>query len=248
MFRKLILVGCLCCCTLAIAQLGPSRAQIPTTFENLQVLPSEISSNELMDTMRGFAVGLGVTCTQCHVGEDGQPMSTFDFASDEKQSKAAARIMLRMTSDINGQHLPELPSFADTAPQATCGTCHRGQLRPKTIHQELDVAHTAGGVDQAIEKYKALRGEWYGAGAYDFRERPLILFASQFMQQGDMASTVKVLLLGAELFPDAVDSRLMLAMSFMRMGNTSEARKYAEQALAIDPDHARVQALLKQLE
>ncbi len=45
------------------------NAQIPDKFENLQVLPKEISKPELMENMKSFALGLGVRCHFCHVGE-----------------------------------------------------------------------------------------------------------------------------------------------------------------------------------
>ena len=36
-------------------------------FKNLQVLPSNISHDELIATMRGYAAALGTRCDHCHV-------------------------------------------------------------------------------------------------------------------------------------------------------------------------------------
>jgi hypothetical protein len=48
--------------------------------QNLKVLPEDISSEELSNTMKGFAMGLGVRCETCHVGEAGKPLDTFAFS------------------------------------------------------------------------------------------------------------------------------------------------------------------------
>ena len=53
--------------------------------------------------MKFFAQSLGVRCTFCHVGIEGQPLSTFDFASDAKKEKLTARKMLVMVHRINSQ-------------------------------------------------------------------------------------------------------------------------------------------------
>ena len=68
------------------------NAQIPEVFNNLQVLPKDISKAELLGNMRSFAGG---RCQFCHVGEEGQPLSEFDFVSDEKETKKKARVMMQ---------------------------------------------------------------------------------------------------------------------------------------------------------
>ena len=51
--------------------------------------------------MRNFTSALGVRCQFCHVGQEGQPLAPFDFASDQKRNKLVARQMLRMVAEIN---------------------------------------------------------------------------------------------------------------------------------------------------
>lgn len=46
---------------------GAPRWQPPDPT-NLQVLPKDIPKAQLVQTMRGFAMGLGVRCEHCHVG------------------------------------------------------------------------------------------------------------------------------------------------------------------------------------
>src|SRR5256886_17658174 len=56
------------------ALFGPTlRAQgkfPPDSFTNLKVLPKTIGKQELIATMRSFALGLGVRCTYCNVGRE----------------------------------------------------------------------------------------------------------------------------------------------------------------------------------
>lgn len=92
-----------------IAIPAPGAAQWPVTkLKSVKVLPADISVNALVDTMRAFTRALGVRCTYCHVGKEGEPLSTFDFASDERPEKTKAREMLRMVSAINGEYLVKL--------------------------------------------------------------------------------------------------------------------------------------------
>src|ERR1051326_3858387 len=65
----------------------------PTKLENLKVFPRDIPVRALIDTMASFTRALGVRCTYCHVGEEGQPLSSFDFKSDQKPEKTKAREM-----------------------------------------------------------------------------------------------------------------------------------------------------------
>jgi hypothetical protein len=106
---------------------GPAFADPP--HKNLKVLPQDISGAQLLGTMKFFAQSLGVRCTFCHVGAEGQPLSAFDFASDAKPEKQTARKMIAMVHAINEQN------FGVTGmekPKVTCFTCHRGSPHPLT--------------------------------------------------------------------------------------------------------------------
>jgi cytochrome c peroxidase len=115
----------------AVAGAQPTTAPpaAPAGFKNLQVLPKDISKEQLFPIMKGFAQGLGVRCTHCHVGEEGRPLSTFDFASDAKEEKLIARKMLVMVHRINEQDFG-VKDFKDV--KVTCFTCHRGSTEPLT--------------------------------------------------------------------------------------------------------------------
>src|SRR5437773_2957171 len=72
----------------------------PQKLQNLKVFPKDIPVRTLIDTMASFTRALGVRCTYCHVGEDSQPLSSYDFPSDQKPEKEKAREMLRMVGAI----------------------------------------------------------------------------------------------------------------------------------------------------
>lgn len=107
---------------------APTFANPP--HKNLKVLPKDISGPELLGTMKFFAQSLGVRCTYCHVGSEGQPISTFDFASDSKDHKNTARAMMAMVAMLNSKTLPTATGLPDA--KVTCFTCHRGSTKPAT--------------------------------------------------------------------------------------------------------------------
>ncbi len=81
--------------------------------------------------MVGFSRALGVRCTFCHVGTEGQPLSTFDFASDARPHKELARGMIRMTQQLNRELIPAIVGES-ARPRVTCFTCHGGSEHPAT--------------------------------------------------------------------------------------------------------------------
>lgn len=113
---------------LAFSSVGFRAAdQLPQKFTNLKILPTEISPRDLVGIMKQFCFDLDVRCEYCHVGE-GNDLSKFDFASDARPAKASARVMLKMVSAINDDHLKTLPQPASQ--KVTCFTCHRGAAKP----------------------------------------------------------------------------------------------------------------------
>jgi cytochrome c peroxidase len=116
----------------AAATAQPAAAPNPLAppYKNIQVLAKDITQAQLMQNMKFFAQSLGVRCVHCHVGEEGKPLSTFDFASDAKKEKQTARAMLRMVHRINSEEFG-VTDFSNV--KVTCYTCHRGALKPATF-------------------------------------------------------------------------------------------------------------------
>ena len=132
--RLLLAAGCAAfIAAVASAQTAPAP-QAPAPFamppyKNLKVFPKDITRDQLIGNMKGFSQALGVRCVHCHVGEEGKPLSTFDFASDAKEAKAKARKMLAMVHRINSEDFG-VKEFKDV--KVTCYTCHRGSTKPLT--------------------------------------------------------------------------------------------------------------------
>lgn len=106
------------------AQQPAGGGQAPQAPRNLQILKPQ----EVGPAMRAFTFGLGVQCNYCHV-IDGQ---TRDMASDEKQTKKTARVMLQMVNHINETFGGQMGKAAADVSKVQCATCHRGKAIPET--------------------------------------------------------------------------------------------------------------------
>jgi len=152
---------------------APVSAQERPTFENLQVLPEDISRSELNRIMLDNLAGLGLPrranegCLFCHVGSISLPSSEWDWASDEKPMKVKARAMMAMVREINDEHLTELVRTSDR--KVGCYMCHAGRTNPMPLPELLLRKYAEGGVDGVIESYRELRARYFAADAYDFR-------------------------------------------------------------------------------
>jgi hypothetical protein len=109
------LAGVLCMTVLCFVS---GRAQDTWTWpekpKNLRVLPKDWPGSRLRPVMVGFTRALGVRCSYCHKGEEGKPLSTYDFASDENPNKNRAREMYRMLGEID-DHMKKSSRAATSA-------------------------------------------------------------------------------------------------------------------------------------
>ena len=136
----------------------------------------------------------------CHVGE-GNDLTQFDFASDDKAAKQKTRIMLEMVNALNSEHLSRLEGIEEqSAPtlQVTCMTCHRKRTRPVMLEDVLINANTAGGIDAAIAKYHELREKYYGGFSFDFSPGTLTRMGEQLGKSGDFNGGVRLIQLEIE--------------------------------------------------
>ena len=103
---------------------------LPNEYKNLKVLPKDISTKDLSRIMIDeFEDGLGVSCGFCHAEE--KDSHKLDYASDEKPEKEIARLMMKMTLEINEKYfIVTHPLMGDSTLSITCITCHNGQPRP----------------------------------------------------------------------------------------------------------------------
>jgi photosynthetic reaction center cytochrome c subunit len=104
---------------------------------NLKVLPKDLTGDQVMDIMHGWEAQLGVECNTCHTVDPNKKMPNgrpaLNFPDDSKKEKETARLMLKMTKEINENYTSMVQSAhenTDAAKKVTCGTCHRGHFDP----------------------------------------------------------------------------------------------------------------------
>jgi len=105
------------------------RGAAPAAPQNLQVLPKDTPAAEVRAMMTGFAQGLGVQCSYCHVAEGRGGRN--DFAADEKAPKKVARVMMKMVMNNNEMIAAAVGKPAADVVKVQCATCHRGSAIPK---------------------------------------------------------------------------------------------------------------------
>ncbi len=144
-----LILGCTTLQSGTTPQTTPAAATAPASstasqFKNLQVFPRDIPRDDLIAAMRVFTRSLGVKCNHCHLVTATDPKEVLDFASDAKEEKKVARVMLRMTTELNQTWLPRVEEAEGHAaapmtvmPQQAvsgrigCWTCHRGMTEPE---------------------------------------------------------------------------------------------------------------------
>jgi tetratricopeptide (TPR) repeat protein len=225
---------------------GPGAAQIPDEFTNLKVLPKDIGKRELMNIMRNFAGALGQRCNYCHVAENPTDLATYDFASDDKEAKRAAHIMMKMTGEINNTHLPELKE--ENVTRVRCITCHRGVDNPETIDNVVLAVVEKDGLDAAVAKYREMRQEYYGRASYDFSAGPLDSAAERLAsERGDIAGAIAIMKMNIEFNPDEAYSHLFLGQLYQTSGDKAAAIASVEKSLELDPNNNRAKAMLEKM-
>ncbi len=219
-----------------------ARWDWPEKSKNLKVLPADTSPDRLRAAMRGFTGALGVRCNYCHVGEEGKPLSTFDFASDANPNKDRAREMMRMLGSIDG-HLKKIdPSGAERV-GVRCQTCHQGRPRPTTLEQELLDAYRKDGRKAIVPRYTELRERYYGGGGLDFGEPSLNNLGYELLESsapGDLETAIAVLQLNTEQYPKSGNAWDSLAEAYAKAGRNEIAAIYYRKSVEVDPanEHA----------
>jgi hypothetical protein len=210
----------------------PAGAQIPDKFTNLQVLPKDTTKADLQSTMRKFAFALNVRCPYCHREKEDK---TIDFASDDKQAKRTARVMLQMVATINHEYVGKI----ETSPPAhvECVTCHHGITQPRTLNAVLGNAIETQGIDASEKLYHDLRAQYYGTGAYDFSETPLNQLAESLLASHKAKEAVAIMEMNfAANNPQSVWAFHVLAMSHAANGEPEKALADFRRVVELHPD------------
>jgi tetratricopeptide (TPR) repeat protein len=229
----------------SVAVAAQDKWDWPEKPKNLQVLPKDWSGARLRPEMIEFTRALGVRCSFCHKGEEGKPLSTYDFASDDNPNKNRAREMLRMLADING-HLKNIEPTGDKRVNMWCHTCHRGRPRPMTLEEELGETYRKTGIQAALDHYAELRKDLYGRGSYDFGENSLNAFGYQVLEK-DSAGAIQIFKLNATEFPDSWNVWDSLAEGYLKAGDVKDAQQNYEKSLALNPENKNAKEALAKL-
>lgn len=220
----------------------------PDSLINVKVIPKNTPVMQVVGMMRNFAGALGVRCPYCHVGQEGQPLASFDFAKDEKRTKLTARQMMRMVEEIN-RRLDTLPEHAQMTShvEVTCQTCHRGVSRPMPLEQLIQETATSAGADSAVRAYRALRERYYGRAAYDFGEPTLDVAAFRLARAGKYDEAFAILQLNEQQYPGSSNLSTFRGNINLLKGDTLAAIAAFREAVRRDSTNGEAQGRLRQL-
>jgi len=218
----------------------------PDSLINTKVIPHDTPVMQVVGTMRNFAGGLGVRCSFCHVGEEGKPLDTYDFALDKKRTKLVARQMMRMVEEIN-RRLDTIPERTTPGVQVTCNTCHRGVSRPVPLATRVAEATVAAGADSGVRLYRALRERYFGRDAFDFGERSLNASAFQVGREKHYDDALALLKVNEGFFPGSSNISVFRGNILLLKGDTSGAAGAYREALQRDSTNGEARGRLKDI-
>lgn len=239
--------------TFPLAALAASQlvAQAPTKFPpdslvNAKIIPKSTPVIQVIGTMRNFTFDLGVRCQFCHVGEEGQPLARFDFASDEKRTKQVARQMMLLVQEAN-RRIDTLPGHQPEDPQVTCATCHRGVSKPMPLSAVIAAAASAGGPDSGVKAYRTLRQRYYGSGAYDFGEGQLNTAAFRLGRANKFDEALAMLRLNEELYPNSSGMYVFRGNVLLMKADTAGAETAFREAIRRDSTNNEAKGRLRDI-
>jgi hypothetical protein len=215
----------------------------PERAENLQSLPADFAPERLSAVMRGFTQALGVRCSYCHVGEEGQPLSSYDFPSDANPMKDRAREMYALLGVVNDQ----LADFDRSGERVNvwCHTCHSGKPRPQTLDEAVMERWRAEGSDAAIAYFRDLRSRFFAGPAFDFRPASVTQLGNALVEAGDTTGAQTLLEINVQDSPDSWEVHESLGDLLRMTGDAAGAAARYERALELSPHNPRVTAKLR---
>jgi hypothetical protein len=116
-----------------------------------------------------------------------------------------------------------------------------GQLSDIVARTALDQ-----GPDAAIARYRDLRNRYYGRQSYDFGEDTLLTAAQQVVKVRP-ESSIPILRLNLEFYPQSVRSYTQIAFGYTRNLDDAAAIATLEKALELEPENGMIRGQLEQL-
>jgi hypothetical protein len=215
----------------------------PDSLVNVKVIAKNTSPVQVIGQMRNFAVGLGVRCVFCHVGEDG-PLDKIDFVSDQKRTKLIAREMMRMTAEVN-RRLDSLPQRATPPMSVGCATCHRGISRPVPLSTVVADVAIAVNADSALRAYRLLRQQHFGKDAYDFTEPSLNVAAFRVGRANKVDDALAILNANENMFPNSSAMYVFRGNILLMKPDTNAAATAFRRAVQLDSTNAEARGRLR---
>jgi len=233
----------------ALLPIALANAQIkwPNPPKNLKILPKNITKDQLERTMFGFSSALGVNCVHCHVAKEFGDLSTYEWASDDKQTKQIARIMLQMVKNINETELKKISAIRAPSINVTCATCHNGKSLPQSLDRILADVIKNEGVKAGIQKYRDLRKKYYGRATYDFGQDGLNQLGYDLLGDNKIEDAIAIFRLNVEMNPDDSNVYDSLGEAYMKTGNKWLAIINYSKSLELDPQNKNAIEMLNKL-
>jgi hypothetical protein len=225
---------------------APAAAQMPTP-KNLQFFPQDMTGQQILPIMQNFNAALGVNCTYCHNSEPPVDRPGNDFASDEKDTKKRARVMLAMARDVNMKLGSQLGKPATEVTQVQCVTCHRGVAIPKQLAAIMIETASKEGIGKALQQYQDLRKQYYGSQAYDFTDTSLFTAANQSLMAMKPDDAIAFAQLNVAFNSSSARSYQVMAQAYQRKNEKDRAIQSLEKAVEIDPMNQGLKNQLQQL-
>ena len=232
----------------ALSAQGRGGVVLPPEPKNLQFFPKETTAAQILPIMQNFNAALGVNCTYCHNSEPPADRPGNDFASDEKQTKRTARVMLQMARQVNMTLQSQIGKPAAEVTNVQCITCHRGVAIPKQLTALLMETATKDGVNKAIEQYQDLRKRYYGAQAYDFSEGTLFTVAQQSLMANKPADALAFAQVNLSYNPTSARSYQIESQVYQRQNQKEAAIGALRKAVQLDPMNQGYKNQLQQLQ
>ncbi|HEU5255776.1 MAG TPA: c-type cytochrome [Vicinamibacterales bacterium] len=220
--------------------------QVPTP-KNLQFFPKDMTGQQILPIMQNFNAALGVNCTYCHNSEPPVDNPKNDFASDEKETKKKARVMLALARDVNMKLQSELGKPANQLTNVQCVTCHRGVAIPKQLTAIMMETAGKDGVAKALQQYQDLRKQYYGAQAYDFTDASLFNAANQSLTANKPDDAIAFAQLNLAFNARSARSYQVMSQAYQRKNDKDKAIQALEKAVEIDPMNQGFKNQLQQL-
>ena len=225
---------------------GRGGPQVPTP-KNLQFFPKDMTGQQILPIMQNFNAALGVNCTYCHNSEPPVDNPKNDFASDEKETKKKARVMLALARDINMKLQSEMGKPANQLTNVQCVTCHRGVAIPKQLTAIMMETAGKDGVAKALQQYQELRKQYYGAQAYDFTDASLFNAANQSLTANKPDDAIAFAQLNLAFNARSARSYQVMSQAYQRKNDKDKAIQALEKAVEIDPMNQGFKNQLQQL-